>query len=157
MNLEELKVYQMAMQIGDSSWTIVSKWNYFERDTIGKQLVRSADSIAANISEGFGRYHFKENRYFNFVARGSLFETKTWLEKAVNRDFITTEEFSRLKIDMNELGRLLNGYIKKIGMENKINEPEPIYLTKTAVPDDSSDIFFQDIDSIDWLPFPNDL
>jgi len=93
MILEDLKVYQLAMEVGDSNWKIVSKWNYFERDTIGKQLVRAADSIAANISEGFGRYHFKENRYFCFVARGSLFETKTWLEKAVKRNLITLEEF----------------------------------------------------------------
>lgn len=156
MILEELKVYQLAMDVGDTSWTVVSKWNYFERDTIGKQLVRAADSIAANISEGFGRYHFKENRYFNFVARGSLFETKTWLDKAVKRNLITIEEFSKLKIEMNELGKLLNGYIKKIGKENTVGEPEAVYLSKAPVAIDPYETFYKNIDSIDWLPFPND-
>jgi four helix bundle protein len=37
----------------------VIKWDYFLKDTIGKQLVKAADSVAANLSEGFGRYHFK--------------------------------------------------------------------------------------------------
>jgi four helix bundle protein len=134
----------------------VSKWNYFERDTIGKQLVRAADSIAANISEGFGRYHFKENRYFNFVARGSLFETKTWLEKAVKRNLISLEEFSKLKIEMNELGKMLNGYIKKIGKENTVGEPEAVYLSKVSSAIDPYEIFYENIDSITWLPFPND-
>lgn len=156
MILEELKVYQLAMEVGDSSWRIVSKWNYFERDTVGKQLIRAADSIAANISEGYGRFHFKENRYFNFVARGSLFETKTWLEKAAKRDYISTEEFYKLKIAMNELGKLLNGYIKKIGLENKVGEPEAVYLSKATIVNDPFEIFYQNIDSIDWLPFPND-
>lgn len=156
MILEELKVYQLAMKVGDSSWIIVSKWNYFERDTIGKQLVRAADSIAANISEGFGRYHFKENRYFNFVARGSLFETKTWLEKAVKRNLISLEEFSKLKIEMNELGKMLNGYIKKIGKENTVGEPEAVYLSKVSSAIDPYEIFYENIDSITWLPFPND-
>jgi len=156
MILEELKVYQLAMKVGDSSWKIVSKWNYFERDTVGKQLVRAADSIAANISEGFGRYHFKENRYFNFVARGSLFETKTWLEKAVKRDFISIEEFSKLKIEMNELGKLLNGYSKKIGKENVVGEPETVYLPKPSISIDYYETFLENIDSIDWLPFPDD-
>lgn len=156
MILEELKVYQLAMEVGDSSWIIVSKWNYFERDTIGKQLVRAADSIAANISEGFGRYHFKENRYFNFVARGSLFETKTWLEKAVKRNLISLEEFSKLKIEMNELGKMLNGYIKKIGKENTVGEPEAVYLSKVSSAIDPYEIFYENIDSITWLPFPND-
>lgn len=155
MILEELKVYQLAMEVGDTSWIIVSKWNYFERDSIGKQLVRAADSIAANISEGFGRYHFKENRYFNFVARGSLFETKTWLEKAVKRDLISIEEFSKLKIEMNELDKLLNGYIRKIGKENAVGEPEAVYLSKDSVAIDPFEVFYENIDSINWLPFPN--
>ena len=156
MILEDFKVYQLAMEVGDECWTSILGWNHFERNTIGKQLVRAADSIAANISEGFGRFHFKENRYFNFVARGSLFETKTWLEKAVKWDLITIEEFSKLKIELNELGKLLNGYIKKIGKENTLGEPESVYLQKNAVPNNPYEIFYDNIDSINWLPFPND-
>ncbi len=156
MLLEELKVYQLAMNVGDECWMIVLRWNHFERDTIGKQLVRAADSIAANISEGFGRFHFKENRYFNFVARGSLFETKTWIDKTVKRNLIPLEEFSKLKIDMNELGKLLNGYIKKIGKENSVSEPETVYLSKSSITSDPYEIFYNNIDSINWLPFHND-
>lgn len=156
MILEDFKVYQLAMVVGDECWTLILGWNHFERNTSGIQLVRAADSIAANISEGFGRFHFKENRYFNFVARGSLFETKTWLEKAVKRDLITIEEFSKLKIELNELGKLLNGYIKKIGKENTLGEPESVYLQKNAAPNDPYEIFYDNIDSINWLPFPND-
>lgn len=77
MKLEELNVYNLSMELGEIIWGIVEKWNYFEKDTIGKQLVRAADSIAANIAEGYGRYHFKENKQFCFYSRGSLFETKT--------------------------------------------------------------------------------
>ena len=64
MKLEELRVYQMAMEMGEKVWDIVIKWDYFTKDTIGKQLVRAADSVAANLSEGFGRYHFKEAKNF---------------------------------------------------------------------------------------------
>ncbi len=46
------------MQIGDWVWAIVAEWEYFEKDTIRKQWTRSADSIAANISEGHGRFHY---------------------------------------------------------------------------------------------------
>lgn len=154
MILEDLKVYQLAMKVGDSCWDIVSNWNYFERDTIGKQLVRAADSVAANISEGYGRFHFKENRYFNFVARGSLFETKTWLEKAFKRKMISLEEFSILKAEMNELGKLLNGYIKKIGQMNTVGEPEAVYLPKPSESIDPYETLYENIDSINWLPFP---
>lgn len=77
MKLEELQVYQLSMGIGEKIWSIVIDWSYFEKDTIGKQLVRAADSVAANLSEGFGRFHFKEAKNFSYYSRGSLYETKT--------------------------------------------------------------------------------
>lgn len=85
MNLDDLKVYKLAMEIGEKVWGIVDKWSYFEKDTVGKQLVRAVDSVAANLSEGFGRYHYKENKNFSFYSRGSLYESRTWLEKANHR------------------------------------------------------------------------
>ena len=54
MKLEELQVYMLSMAIAEKIWTIVIEWDYFTKDTIGKQLVRAVDSIAANLSEGFG-------------------------------------------------------------------------------------------------------
>jgi four helix bundle protein len=60
VNLEELDVYQMSMEIGERVWSIVSSWDYFARDTVGKQLVKAADFLAANLSEGFGRFYYKK-------------------------------------------------------------------------------------------------
>ena len=88
MKLEELKVYQMAMEMGEEIWSVVNKWNWFEKDTVGKQLVKAADSIASNLSEGYGRYNYKESKNFDYYSRGSLFETKTWLTKAHNRNLV---------------------------------------------------------------------
>jgi four helix bundle protein len=34
---------------------MVAEWETFAKETLGKQIVRSADSVGANISEGFGR------------------------------------------------------------------------------------------------------
>ena len=85
MRLEDLEVYQQAMELGEKVWEIAINWNYFAKDTIGKQLVRAVDSVAANLSEGFGRFSYKENRQFCYYARGSLYETKTWLTKGKNR------------------------------------------------------------------------
>ena len=98
MKLEELQVYQLSMELGEKVWNIVINWDYFlkpacrqGRDTIGKQMVRAVDSVAANLSEGFGRYHYKEAKNFSYYSRGSLYETKTWLTKAYNRNLITTK------------------------------------------------------------------
>ena len=115
MELVELKVYNQAMDLGEEVWSIVLKWQYFEKDTIGKQLVKSSDSIAANLSEGFGRYHYKETKHFGYYSRGSLFETKTWLIKAKNRNLIKEEKFLSMVAEINTIGKMLNAYIKSIG------------------------------------------
>jgi four helix bundle protein len=52
---ENLRVYQLAEEIADAIWPIVRNWDQFAKDTVGKQLVRSIDSVGANIAEGAGR------------------------------------------------------------------------------------------------------
>lgn len=64
LKLEELEVYKVAMEIGDIVWAVVEKWEYFPKKTLGAQFVDAADSIALNISEGYGRFHYKENKNF---------------------------------------------------------------------------------------------
>jgi four helix bundle protein len=54
-NFENLRVYQLSEDITDRIWNLVMEWDYFARDTVGKQLVRAADSVGANIAEGDGR------------------------------------------------------------------------------------------------------
>lgn len=115
MKLEELNVYQLSMEIGEKIWSIVIKWDYFSNDTIGRQLVKAVDSVAANISEGFGRYHFKDKKNFCYYSRGSLFETKTWLLKAYNRKLLNENEFQTFQKEIEILGVKLNNYINSIG------------------------------------------
>lgn len=133
MDLEELRVYNNAMELGEKVWRLVDHWNYFQKDTVGKQLVRSVDSIAANLSEGYGRFHFKEAKNFGYYSRGSLFETKTWLTKAHNRKLIESEDFKNLIFELEIIGKMLNKYIKSIG---HVSEPEENYNPNPPMPND---------------------
>jgi four helix bundle protein len=121
-SVEELKVYNLAMELGEKVWDIVDKWNFFVKDTVGKQLVKAADSIAANLSEGFGRYHYLENKNFSYYSRGSLYETKTWIIKAHNRKLINDSSFLLLSNDIDCIGKMLNNYIKSIGSKSSTND-----------------------------------
>ncbi len=135
MSLDELEVYKLAMDIGEHVWTIVSKWDFFARDTVGKQWVRAVDSVAANVSEGFGRFFYKENRQFCYYGRGSLFETRTWLAKARKRKLIPEGDFQKLNDDLDTLGRRLNAYIKSIGNgPAQVKESGPEWNTDNADP-----------------------
>ncbi len=115
MDLDELRIYQISMDFAEEVWNIVIGWDWFAKQTIGRQWVEAADSVGANISEGFGRYHFKDSKNFLYYSRGSLSESKTWLTKAYNRKLISPEEFSALSADIRDIGIKLNNYIHTIG------------------------------------------
>ena len=119
-DLNDLEIYQISMQIGDEVWDLVIEWDNFAKNSMGYQIVRSADSIAANISEGYGRYFFKENRQFSYVARGSLYETKTFLLKAKRRKLVSEAVFEKMDAELTTLAKRLNAYIAYI--ESKLNK-----------------------------------
>ena len=115
LRLEELEVYIMAMEIGELVWTVVEKWDNFSKKTLGVQFVRAADSIGLNISEGYGRFHFKENKNFCYYSRGSAKETLSVVYKANNRKLITEGEYDLLLTKLESYFRLVYRYINSIG------------------------------------------
>ncbi len=122
IKLIDLEVYKVALDIGDKVWDIVDRWDFFNKDTLGKQFVKAADSIALNIAEGYGRFFYKENKNFNYYSRGSAFESTSCLRKAIKRKLISEEENLLLRQLFARYLKLMNGYIKSIGTEQKLNE-----------------------------------
>ena len=89
---KKLDVYRLSEKLADRIWTLVLPWERFAKDMAGKQLVRAADSIGANIAEGVGRGSYQDNRRFIRVARGSLNETMHWLRRrATHNGQLTTD------------------------------------------------------------------
>ena len=114
-NFENLRVYQLSETITDRIWNLVMEWDYFARDTVGKQLVRAADSVGANIAEGDGRGSYADNRRFVRTAYGSLNEMKHFLRRAYRRKLLNEADVKVLKPLIDELGPKLNNFIKSIG------------------------------------------
>ena len=103
-----LTAYRLAAELGDDVHEAVARWPSFARWTVGLQLVRAADSVAANIAEASGRWHEADKRRLFIVARGSLYETEHWLLRAQRRSLPTSETDEKL----DELARTLNGLVK---------------------------------------------
>ena len=112
---EELRVYQMAEELADAVWSMVAEWETFAKETLGKQIVRSADSVGANISEGFGRGTYNDNKRFVRMARGSLYETRHWLRRAFKRSLINDDQVTHIKPLIQDLAPMLNAYLNAIG------------------------------------------
>jgi len=121
--LEKLDLYNNAEDFSDEIWNIVIEWDYFKKDTIGKQLVRAADSISANIAEGYGRYFYKESKQFYFYSRGSIQETKSWLSKCLRRKIIEEKNCYLLIEKCQKLLLQLNAYIKFVAKSQAVKQP----------------------------------
>jgi four helix bundle protein len=119
LKFEDLRVFKAAETLSDKLWDIVIDWETFAKLTVGKQLVRSADSIGANIAEGTGRGTAKDNQRFVRMARGSLNEAKYWLRRASNRNLNEPEEADKLNRMMEEIGPSLNAYLKSLDRSNR--------------------------------------
>lgn len=109
--IEDLRIVRAAEEISDKIWDKVITWDYFAKDTVGKQLVKAVDSIGANIVESQGRFHPKDVINFLYMARGSLKETKYWLRRATNRKLLPTEKYEHFIDKINNLAPQLNAFI----------------------------------------------
>ncbi len=116
--MEIQKVYDLSMEFSQTIWNQVVTWNFFERDTLGKQIVRSADSISANLKEGLGRYSYRDRNQFYIYSRGSLFETHCWLEKAFARNLISQDKFDGLLMDHDTLHLEINRMISNTRIQS---------------------------------------
>lgn len=117
-NFENLEIYQLSEKLADETWEIVLQWNALAKDTVGKQIIRSADSVGANIAEGSGRGSNQDYKRFLRISRGSLNETRHWLRRAFKRNLLTREQIDRLTPIIEKLTPKLNAYLRSIGTYN---------------------------------------
>lgn len=112
LKLTDVKTYVISRKISKLVWEIVSKWDYIEKRTVGGQFIRSADSIGANIAEGFGRYHKKDKIKFYYNARGSVYEVFHWIELSLERNLLDELSHKKLMENLRILPREINHLIK---------------------------------------------
>lgn len=111
---QSLRVYKLSEQLADCVWELVTGWGTFAKDTVGKQIVRAADSVGANIAEGCGRGSCKDNCRFIRIARGSLNETMHFLRRAYRRRLMTSEQIDEIRPLIENLAPQLNSYLNSV-------------------------------------------
>jgi len=108
-DFRKLVAYRLAAALANDLYDVASRWDRFQLFSVGLQLVRAADSVAANIAEADGRFTPADRRRLLLIARGSLYETEHWILQAEQRGLLP--EGSSARVD--EVGRTLNGLMKR--------------------------------------------
>jgi four helix bundle protein len=119
LRLNDIDAYKISFNLSNYVWESVVKWNYLAKDTVGKQFIRSADSVSANIAEGFGRYQKKEKIHFYRYSYGSVKESLDWNEKARIRKLLLSQEYEYIFSELSKLPKLINQLIQYTNLKLK--------------------------------------
>jgi four helix bundle protein len=111
-SLEDLEIYQRALELSHLAWKIYGSLDKVYKFQIGNQFLGAADSVGANIAEGYGRYHYKDSIRFYYLARGSLFEVKHWTKLLYERNFISELMNETIQKEINTIALKTNSYIR---------------------------------------------
>ena len=112
LQLNDVQPYKTALKLSNYVWEIVIRWDYFAKDTVGKQFVKAVDFISANIAEGFGRYFKKDKINFYRYSNGSVKESFDWNEKAKIRNLINKDDYQHILGELQKLPKEINQLIK---------------------------------------------
>ena len=116
---EQLEVWKKARGLKNEIAELVKQFPSEEKSRLTDQLIRSSRSISSQIAEGHGRRTYPDRLRFCIIARGSLSETLNHLIDAFDCKYISSEKLFYFRNKIEELERILNGYINF--MDNKIN------------------------------------
>ena len=152
--LEDLRILKTAEAIADAIWKEVAAWDEFAQDVVGKQLARAIDSIGSNIAASYGRLNDGEKLQFLYYARGSLFETKYWLNRTLVRELMQAREVKEYAVRLSEVARQLNTFANSLKTQPKDKaQPETIHESPSQYRVDdstSSNPLFSDTE-LNWL------
>jgi len=123
--LEKLMVWRKSLDF--AVWIcreVIPQIPIEERFALSDQLRRAAQSVPANIAEGYGRFYYLDNIRFCYIARGSLEEARSHLAYAREMGYLGVNVLQRAENEMEENRRMINGYITYLKSKKPgANEP----------------------------------
>src|SRR5258706_10141153 len=120
MRPSNLWIVRMSEHLSDKVSHWVRTLDSINRWSTGLQVLRSADSVTANLTEGFGRDKAADKLRFYCIARASLEETLFWIRRARDRELIEYELGSSLLESYRKLSLSLQSFIRSHESRNNL-------------------------------------
>ncbi len=115
-----MDVWKRGRELATVVYKLTAEYPKAEQFGLISQMRRCVVSVPSNIAEGCGRQHIKETIQFLNIVRGSLFELETQSYISKDLTFISEEQLTNLIEIIENLGKLINGYIRY--QKSKLND-----------------------------------
>ena len=122
-NYERLQLWQKSRTLVRNIYLLTRDFPMEEKYALTDQIRRAVISISSNIAEGSGRISDKEKLRFLSNAYGSLTEVSCQLTLAHDIGIVNPETLQSLRIDIEEIGRMMSGYRNFIIKRNSTVTP----------------------------------
>lgn len=131
MILEDLQVYQKAMDLAEEIWALTQSWDG-EQDGMKNQLRNCFDAWAINLSLGYGQYQNAEKLKHIHECKGQVLVAKTLLNKAHQRGFVPQENLDYFLTEIEQYSVRLNNYIKSVNRRGQDQHRSKLSRTETS-------------------------
>ena len=111
-HFRELKCWQLGRELRKRLYAIAKRLPDYEKFGLASQIRRAAVSITANIAEGYGRFHYKENIQYCRQSRASLYECEDHLITCLDENYIDQTTYDEILTSMIDTRKVTDGYIR---------------------------------------------
>lgn len=108
---EDINAWQAARHLVSAVYRVSGRGKFEKDFGLRDQIRRASGSVMSNIAEGFERSTDREFRRFLYIAKGSAGEVRSQLFVALDLEYLTSDEFSDLRLKAEEVAKALSGFI----------------------------------------------
>ncbi|RYG49397.1 four helix bundle protein [bacterium] len=127
LRMEDTDVYIRVTRLSNVVYEAVASWEYLGQRTVGTQLVRSLDSVGANLVEGDGRETKVDGVRFLVMARASAREARHWLSVAKVRGLLPEPQASEVLDEVGVVGKMISKMIEARKATRAVREEVAVY------------------------------
>ena len=122
--LEDLKILQNAESIADAVWKRVVQWDEFAKEVVGKQMARAVDFDWGKYCRVIWPFQLWRKTPVSLLFAGSLFEAKYWLNRALARGLMQTDEIKDYAMQLSTVARQLNNFAASLKSQRKVTKAQ---------------------------------